>query len=340
MTWTRHSGLLAAFLLALLLMLLPACGKKQEGFVKVTRASLYTLASMTVVTNDEPKAQQAIESAYKELEHLGQLLNFYADDSEVSEINRNAGVRPVKVSPETFEVIEKAVFTSEMTEGAFDITVGPLVKLWNFKKGVIPEKDAIAETLKRVGYRNIVLDKSAATVYLKNSGSQIDLGGILKGYAADKASQILQKHGFLSGIVTVGGEVRAFGRKPDGGSWVVGIQNPRQKGQADEILATISVSDKSLSTSGDYIRFFEKDGVRYHHLLNPRTGYPAEQCGSVTVMANDGITADGFAKIFVLGSEKGLAIAKKVGFDALFIDCTGKITMSEGLQTQVRLQKP
>ncbi len=340
MTWTKR-GLPAALLLTLLvIMLLPACGKKQEGVVKVTRTSLYTLVSMTVVTNDKPGAQRAMESAYGELERLGQLLNFYADDSEVSEINRNAGIRPVKVSPETFAIIEKAVFTSEMTEGAFDITVGPLVKLWDFRKGVVPEKDAIADRLKRVGYRTIVLDKTAETVYLKNNGAQIDLGGILKGYAADKASQILQKHGFLSGIVTVGGEVRAFGRKPDGSSWVVGIQNPRQKGQADEILATIAVSDKSLSTSGDYIRFFEKDGVRYHHLLNPLTGYPAEQCGSVTIVADDGITADGFAKIFVLGSEKGLAVAKKAGFDALFIDCTGKISMSEGLQTQVRLQKP
>ncbi|KAF0185774.1 MAG: ApbE-like protein lipoprotein [Nitrospirae bacterium] len=329
----------AVMLLMVLVILLAACGKKPEGMVKVTRSSLYTLVSMTVVTNDEAKAQQAIENAYKELERLEQLLNFYADDSELSEINRNAGVKPVKVSPEAFEVIEKAAFTSEMTEGAFDVTIGPLVKLWDFKKGVIPEKAAIAESLKRVGYKNIVLDKPAGTVYLKNSGSQMDLGGILKGYAADKATHILKKNGFLSGIVTVGGEVRTFGTKPDGTPWIVGIQNPRQKDQSDEVVATIAVSDKALSTSGDYIRFFEKDGSRYHHLLNPRTGYPADQCGSVTIVAEDGVTADGFAKIFVLGPEKGLQIAKKAGFDALFIDCNGKILMSEGLQGKIRLQK-
>ncbi|HSW61815.1 MAG TPA: FAD:protein FMN transferase [Dissulfurispiraceae bacterium] len=330
----------AALLLMILVLLLAACGKKPEGMVKVTRSSLYTLVSMTVVTNDEAKAQQAIENAYKELDRLERLLNFYADDSELSEINRNAGVKPVKVSPEAFEVIEKAVFTSEMTEGAFDVTVGPLVNLWDFKKGVIPEKDAIAESLKRVGYRNIVLDKSAVTVYLKKSGAQMDLGGILKGYAADKATHILQKHGFLSGIVSVGGEVRAFGKKPDATPWIVGIQNPRQKGQSDEVIATIAVSDKALSTSGDYIRFFEKDGSRYHHLLNSRTGYPAEQCGSVTIVADDGVTADGFAKVFILGPEKGLSIAKKAGFDALFIDCSGKIVMSDGLQTKITLLKP
>ena len=329
----------AALLLTIVVLFLSACGKKQDDTVKVTRTSLYTIVSMTVVAKDEPKAQQAIEKAFKELDRLGQLLNFYAEDSELSAINRNAGIEPVKVSPETFEVIEKAVYTSELTEGAFDVTVGPLVRLWDFKKGVIPEKSAIDENMKRVGYKNIVLDKPDATVYLKTSGAQIDLGGILKGYAADRAARILQDSGFTSGIVTVGGEVRAFGRKPDGSPWVIGIQNPRQKGQTDEVIATIPVSDKSLSTSGDYIRFFEKDGIRYHHLLNPATGYPADRCGSVTIVAKDGITADGFSKIFILGPEKGLAVAKKAGFDALFIDCNGKILMSDGLQSIIRLHK-
>lgn len=329
----------AALLVVLILLLVAACGKQQERLLKVTRTSLHTITSMTVVTGNEQQAQQAIDAAYREMERLGQMLNFYADDSELTSINKNAGIRPVKVSPETFDVIQKAVFASENTEGAFDATVGPLVKLWDFKKGVIPDKDDIEELLDQVGYQNIVLDSAAQTVYLKEDGAQIDLGGILKGYAADKASLVLQKNGISSGIVTVGGEVRAFGNKPDGTPWIVGIQNPRQKGPNDEVIATIALSNRSISTSGDYIKFFEKDGVRYHHILNPKTGYPAEQCGSVTVIANDGVTADGFSKIFVLGPEKGLKIAKKVGFDAIFIDCNGKISMSEGLQDRIRLQK-
>lgn len=329
----------AVLLVVLILLLFAACGKQQERLLKVTRTSLHTITSMTVVTSNEQQAQQAIDAAYRELERLGQMLNFYADDSEVTAINKNAGIRPVRVSPETFEVIRQAVFASENTEGAFDATVGPLVKLWDFKRGIIPDKDAIEELLERVGYKNIVLDASAQTVYLKEEGAQIDLGGILKGYAADKASLVLQKHGLSSGIVTIGGEVRAFGNKPDGTPWIVGIQNPRQKGPNDEVIATMALSNRSVSTSGDYIKFFEKDGVRYHHILNPKTGYPAEQCGSVTVIANDGVTADGFSKIFVLGPEKGLKIAKKVGFDAIFIDCNGKISMSEGLQDKIRLQK-
>lgn len=339
MTPRSKFHLRAALLVVLILLLVAACGKQQERLLKVTRTSLHTITSMTVVTGNEQQAQQAIDAAYREMERLGQMLNFYADDSELTSINKNAGIRPVKVSPETFDVIQKAVFASENTEGAFDATVGPLVKLWDFKKGVIPDKDDIEELLDQVGYQNIVLDSAAQTVYLKEDGAQIDLGGILKGYAADKASLVLQKNGISSGIVTVGGEVRAFGNKPDGTPWIVGIQNPRQKGPNDEVIATIALSNRSISTSGDYIKFFEKDGVRYHHILNPKTGYPAEQCGSVTVIANDGVTADGFSKIFVLGPEKGLKIAKKVGFDAIFIDCNGKISMSEGLQDRIRLQK-
>ncbi len=159
-----------------------------------------------------------------------------------------------------------------------------------------------------------MLDSAAQTVYLKEDGAQIDLGGILKGYAADKASLVLQKNGISSGIVTVGGEVRAFGNKPDGTPWIVGIQNPRQKGPNDEVIATIALSNRSISTSGDYIKFFEKDGVRYHHILNPKTGYPAEQCGSVTVIANDGVTADGFFENICPGTGKGSENCQKSRF--------------------------
>lgn len=329
------TAIMGVFLLASLV----SCGKPQERMLKVSRTSLYTIASMTLVTNDEKRAQEAIDAAYTELERLGKLLNFYADDSEISAVNKNAGIKPVTVSPETFELVQKAVFTSEMTEGAFDATVGPVVKLWDFKKGVVPDKEEIEKNLGRVGYKNIVLDKASSTVFLKTAGSQLDLGGILKGYAVDRAVKVVQKHGFTSGIITVGGEVRAFGKKPDGSAWIVGIQNPRQTGQHDEVIAVIPVSDNALSTSGDYIKFFEKDGVRYHHLLNPQTGYPAKQCGSVTILATDGVTADGFAKIFVLGPEKGLQVAKKIGFDALFIDCDGKMLMTGGMQEKIRLQK-
>lgn len=331
------SALEIGFVLAL--PFLYSCSSSTGRIFKETRSSMYTIVSITVVSPTEDQAQKAINASFAELDRLAALLNFYSDTSEISMINKQAGVNPVKVSKDTLDILEKAVYVSEMTEGAFDVTVGSLVKLWDIQNKVIPDKKSIEEQLQIVGYRNIVLDKTASTVFLKRKGAQIDLGGIEKGYAVDKVVDVLHQNGIRSGIVAVGGEIRSFGKKPDGTSWVVGVQNPRQKGPGDEVIATVELSDKALSTSGDYMNYFEKDGVRYHHLLDPMTGYPSRQCGSATIVADDNTTADGFAKLFILGPEKGLAIAKKLGFDVLFIDCKGGIVMSDGLKNKIRFSR-
>jgi thiamine biosynthesis lipoprotein len=325
-----------------LLLALPflfSCSSSSERIFKETRPSMYTIVSITVVSRTDDQAQKAINASYVELDRLAALLNFYSNTSEISAINQYAGEKPVKVSADTLDIIVKAIYASDMTDGAFDVTVGPLVKLWDIQNKVIPDQKSIEERLKIVGYKSIVLDKAASTVFLKLKGAQIDLGGIIKGYAVDKVVEVLRQNGIRSGIVAVGGEIRSLGKKPDGTSWVVGVQNPRQKGTDDEVIATVELSDKALSTSGDYIRYFEKDGVRYHHLLDPKTGYPSRQCGSVTIVADDNATADSFSKLFVLGPEKGLAIAKKLGFDVLFIDCKGKIVMSDGLKNKIRFTR-
>ncbi len=300
---------------------------------------MYTVVSITVVSRSEDQAQKTINASFDELDRLAALLNFYSDTSEISMINRQAGEKPVKVSRDTLDIIEKAVYVSEMTDGAFDITVGPLVKLWDIQKKIIPDKESIKEKLKLVGYKNIVIDKTASTVFIKQKGAQIDLGGIIKGYAVDKVVAVLHKNGITSGVVAVGGEIRLLGMKPDGTSWEVGVQNPRPKDSDDQVFATLQLSNKALSTSGDYIRYFEKNGVRYHHLLDPKTGYPSPQCGSATIIADDNTTTDGFSKLFILGPEKGLAVAKKLGFDVLFIDCKGKIVMSDGLKDKIRFAR-
>ncbi|MDR3631090.1 MAG: FAD:protein FMN transferase [Desulfocapsaceae bacterium] len=313
-----------------------ACTSSSERIFKETRVSVYTVVTITVVSSSEDKAHKAILASFDELDRLATLLNFYSDTSEISAINRAAGEAPVRVSSETVDIMEKAVYVSEMTEGAFDVTVGPLVKLWDLKTEVIPDKAAIEEIQKIVGYKNIVIDKAASTVFLKQKGGQIDLGGIEKGYFVDKVVELLHKNGIKSGVVSVGGEIRAMGLKPDGSPWEIGVQNPRQKGPDDEVIATLTLSDKALSTSGDYVRFFEKNGVRYHHLLDPKTGYPSQQCGSTTIIADNNVTTDGFSKLFILGPEKGLAVAKKLGFDILYIDCKGKVVMSDGLKDKIK----
>ncbi|HMK59685.1 MAG TPA: FAD:protein FMN transferase [Dissulfurispiraceae bacterium] len=308
-----------------------------ERIYKETRPSMYTIVSITIVAINQDQANAIINDSFSELDRLAKLLNFYSETSEISEINRQAGLKPVKVSQDTLDILEKSVYVSEKTDGAFDVTIGPLVRLWDIKNKIIPNQTAIEAHKKIAGYKNIVIDRSSSTVYLKLRGAQIDLGGIIKGYAVDKVVDLLLRRGIRAAVVSVGGEVRTLGKKPDGNPWVVGVQNPRQTGPDDEVIATINLSDKALSTSGDYIRYFEKNGVRYHHLLDPKTGYPSAQCGSATVVASDNTTADAFAKLFVLGPARGVAIAKQLGFDILFIDCKGDIVMTDSLKDKITL---
>ena len=319
--------------------LLSSCDQKKAGVFKEARTSMYTIVTITVVSDSAERAHKAIEESYSELDRLAGLLNFYDDKSELSSINRLAGIAPVKVSGETLSIIEKSVHISKMTEGAFDVTVGTLVKLWDMKKQIVPEKRIIDKTRKSVGYRNIVTDRTASTVFIRKKGASIDLGGILKGYAADRVVDILRHNGIKSGIAAIGGEVRAFGRRPDGQPWVVGIQNPRQKRASDEIIATVEISDKAMSTSGDYNKYFEKDGRRYHHLIDPKTGYPSRRCGSATVIADDATTSDGYSKLFILGPEKGIVVAKNAGFDVIFIDCNGKVSMTDNIKERIKFTK-
>ncbi len=303
---------------------------------------MYTIVSITVSSDSEKIAKKAIDSAFKELDRLAGLLNFYSEDSEVTMINRSAGDMPAKVSPETLEIIEKALHVSENTEGAFDITVGPVVRLWNFRNKVLPDKKTITERLKLVGYKNIIVDKEKSTVFLKKKGIQIDLGGIIKGYAADRAAEVLKKNGIKSGIVAVAGDIKVFGKRPDGNLWNVGIQNPGpnppiHNGGVDEIIAVVSLSDMAVSTSGDYQKFFIKNGKMYHHLLNPKTGYPVYKCRSVTVITRDAVFTDAFATgIFILGPQKGMNVLKRLGFDGVIVDKDGKILVTEGIRDNIK----
>lgn len=335
----RRLLLAVAGLLVLLLIVVLRPGPGKRLF-KASRTSLYTLVSITAVSTSEAEARKAQDEAYRELDRLGRLLNFYADDSELAAINRNAGVGPVRVSPDTLEIVQAAIHAGRETEGGFDVTVGPLVRLWDFKKQVLPTAADVAKRLPLVGYGNIVVDPAASTVFLKKPGVQMDLGGILKGFAADKAVEVLKKNGIEDGIVAVAGDIKAFGRQPDGRPWNIGIQNPRQQGDDDALLATVALENQGISTSGDYQRYFIRDGVRYHHLLNPETGFPEGRCRSVTVVAAQAVLTDAFATgIFVMGPEKGIAVLERLGMDGVIVAGNGKILMTKGMDKRVHLIK-
>jgi len=319
----------------LLLFLITSCNSSKEKIYKETRFALYTVVTVTIYSDSKQKANTAIDSTFKELDRLGKLLNFYSEDSEVSTINRHAGIKPVKVSKDTLDVIDKALSISRSTEGAFDITIGAIVKLWDFEKQILPDDKSIKEKLKLVDYKNVIVDKAKSTVFLQKKGMQIDLGGIEKGYAIDRAVNILKQNGIAAGIIAIGGEVKPFGIKPDGEPWRVGIKNPHQKGKENEVFAIVNLTGKAISTSGGYEKFFIKDGKWYHHILDPATGYPVYECQSVSVIAND--APDGFPTgIFVLGPQKGMQVLKNLGLDGVIMDKRGEVFVTEGIKDKIQ----
>ncbi|MCL5022401.1 MAG: FAD:protein FMN transferase [Nitrospirae bacterium] len=299
-----------------------------------------TVVTITVVSDSEEKAAKAIDKAFGEIGRLDLLLNFFSDKSELAMINRSAGAPPVRVSPETLEVIGKALCASEKTGGAFDATIGAESSLWDFFQKKKPDDETIRQRRGLVNYRWITLAKGESAAGLEKKGMLMDLGAIAKGYAADKAVEELKKNGVRAGLVAVAGDIRAFGLKPDGKPWKVGIRNPRQQGKDDEILATIALKDMAISTSGDYERYFLLDGKRYHHILDPKTGYPAEGCRSVTVMAPDAASTDSFSTAaFVLGPQKGIEVLERMGFEGIIVDNSGKVRLTPGLKDRIEFKR-
>jgi FAD:protein FMN transferase len=308
---------------------------------KKSRILMDTQVTVTVVSRSRDSAEKAIDAAFSEIKNIESLTNFYAADSEISLINKNAAISPTKVAPEVLELIGKALSVSERTDGAFDITIGAVTELYDFHRKIKPEKSALLKNLTLVNYRDVTVNRSASTIYLRKKGMLIDTGGITKGYAADKAVTALRRMGIMSGLVAIAGDIKAFGRKPDSTPWQIGIRNPRAENHEDDIMATLPLGDMAISTSGDYERFFLVGGVRYHHLLDPRTGFPAGGCRSVTVIANEAAFADAFATAaFVLGPDKGTKVLERLGFDGLIVDSEGKMHFTAGMKEKVAIKTP
>ncbi|MDA8172493.1 MAG: FAD:protein FMN transferase [Nitrospiraceae bacterium] len=288
-----------------------------------------TLVTITVVSDSPRKADAAIDAAFAEIRHLEKLISFWDPRSEISALSREAGIRPVKVSPETMDLVEKAIYVSRQTDGAFDCTMGPVIKLWNIPYNkTIPDSADIKKALELVGYKAVKIDPKNSTVFLGRKGMSFDTGGIAKGWANDYAEAVLKSKGIKAGLISIAGDVKGFGRKPDGHGWRVGIENPRPKGKDDAVLASVELLDEDISTSGDYERYIIVNGVRYHHILDPRTGYPARGFESVTLITPEGVWSDGFSKIFVMGPGKGPALARKLGFGIVTVTDDGAIHIS------------
>jgi len=299
------------------------------------------LAAFTTPELDDVTLRPRLEKALAEIRRLEALMTTWRDDSEISRINAAAGKAPVVVGAETLAVIQKSLWMGERSEGVFDITFEAMHGVWKFDQDhdeKIPAKAAVEKARKLIDYRKIKVDSSKSSVMLEKAGMRMSLGGIAKGYAVDAAARVLEEERLPSYFVQAGGDLYVKGRKPDGAPWRVGVRDPRGR-DATDYFAMLEVEDHAFSTAGDYERSFLKGDKRYHHIIDPRTGYPATASRSVTIWAKDAFTADAIDDaVFILGAEKGLALVESIeDCGAVIVDAHNKVWISRRLKEKLHV---
>ncbi|MHC4431818.1 MAG: FAD:protein FMN transferase [Planctomycetota bacterium] len=284
-----------------------------------------TFAHVVVIANDDETGRECIHAALEEIHKVDELMSDYKSDSEISPVNKRAAEVPVAVSESTYEVLRRSVKFSTLTDGAFDITVGPLMDLFREaeKGAAAPSPEQIAEVKAKIGFEKLKLDDENRTVQFLVAGMRLDLGGIAKGYAIDKAVEAAQRSGALGGIVDIGGDIRCFGLPPEGRDhWLIAVQDPNTaQTTGDGLLMKLKVTDAAVATSGDYQQFVMIEGQRHSHIMNRQTGSSAEGLSSVTIISASATDADALAtSVSVMGAEKGLALIEKLpGTEAILI---------------------
>ena len=286
-----------------------------------------------VVGDDEVKANQALEKAIIEIKRIEALLSTYQANSQINQVNSNAGISPVKVDEEVFNLVERAQRISELTQGAFDLSYGSLDKsLWNFDQNMkqLPSKELAKNAVHLINFKNILLDRANETIFLAKKGMRIGFGGIGKGYAADQAKKVLVGLGFTDGIVNASGDMCAWGKRADGEDWTVGISNPDFP---RDILSEFSLNDSAVATSGNYEKFVLIDGQKYSHTIHPKTGFPMQGIKSVTVFAPFAELADALTTpIAVMGVEVGLHLMNQMkGVACIIIDDANQVFSTKNI---------
>ena len=288
---------------------------------------------ITVVANDSITANKHIDTAISEITRIEKLISSWDSNSQTSAINKYAGIKAVKVNTELFNLIERAIGISKLTDGAFDVSYASMDAIWKFDGSMtkMPSEEQINASVAKVGFQNISLDKINSTVYLKLKGMKIGFGAIGKGYAADKAKEILILKGVSSGIINASGDMNTWGKQPDGSEWKVAITNPLNK---NKVFALLPITNGAVVTSGNYEKYVNFNGKRYTHIIDPRTGYPSSGIISVTVFAPKAELADALAtSVFVMGKVAGLdRINQMPKIECIIIDDQGKITKSTNIE--------
>lgn len=287
---------------------------------------------ITVVAKDTLEANQYEDLAVAEVKRVENLISDWIPTSPLSEINKNAGIKPVKVPEELIDLIERSIKISKLTDGAFDISYASMDKIWKFDGSMkeMPSPEAIKKSVAKVGYQNIIIDQEQQTVFLKLDGMKLGMGGIGQGYIADKIKALLLSKGCVSGLVNVSGDISTWGKQPDGKPWKVGIKNPMNK---NKIFATFPLEDTAVETSGSYEKYVTFNDIRYSHIIDTRTGYPATGLISVSVFAKTTELADSLATgVFVLGKEVGMDLVNQLpGIGCIMVDEEGKVITSKNI---------
>jgi thiamine biosynthesis lipoprotein len=289
-----------------------------------------TAIAVDLWDEDEPRGRALTQAVIDEMHRIDDLMSTYKPGSELSRINARAADEAMPVSPELLALIQRALDFSRLTEGAFDITYASAGQYYDYREGIRPSSQQLAQALPAIDYHHVRIDPQAATIRFLYPGVRIDLGGIAKGYAVDRAIDLLRQCGINRAMVSAGGDSRIIGDH-DGRPWIIGVQHPRDP---DGIALRLPLSDTAVSTSGDYERYFFDNGERIHHIINPKTGRSASASWSATVIGPDAMTTDALSTtIFVLGAVEGLALVESLaGIDAIIIDSNGKVHYSSGFQ--------
>lgn len=314
----------------MLILVLPTSAALAD-WVGDARPMMGTEVSVHLWSDDPEAGRQALEEVFDEAARIDRLMSTYKDESEISKINREAAIGPVTASTELFELIRRSLDISVLTRGAFDITYDSVGQHYDFRERQRPDAGTVEAERAFIDYRLIKLNKAAGTVFYEREGVRINLGGIAKGYVVERGIDLLRRRGVKSAIVTAGGDSRLLGDRR-GRPWMVGIRDPRKDG---EVAISVPLTDEAISTSGDYERYFEEDGVRYHHIIKPSSGEPATGVHSATVFGPDAVITDALStSVFVMGVDRGLTLISTLpDYESIVIDAEGQVFYSDGLMT-------
>ena len=328
-----------SILLIFSLTILSGCSKDNKVTEPLSKTELL-MGTVVTVTLYDSNDEGILDKVFTKVKELESTLSINENGTLVDKINESAGIEPVKVDYDTYTVIKKGLEYAKLSNGLFDISVGPIVKLWNIglPEAKVPTKEEIDSRMPFVGYSDVELNDEENTVFLKRQGMMIDLGGVAKGYTADVISDILTEEGVKSAIIDLGGNIFAHGLKVDGSTWRIGIQNPFS--DRGDIIGTITVKNKSIVTSGIYERYIEKDGIKYHHILSPKTGYPYEnELAGITIISDKSSDGDALStSVFAMGVEEGMKFVNtQEGIDAIFVTKDNKIYITDGIRDIFKL---